>query len=339
MQAVDHLVISQVANWLDQRHSCWLATVVATYGSSPRPIGSMMTCNSEGAVEGSLSGGCVEEDLIDKLISGEIAQKGCQFFRYGRTSEEAEKFGLPCGGHLDIVVEALEPTPSNRYSFRQIREKLDARQQVKRIVDLSRAESQVVGATSFEQLDYRPEDQELVQVYGPRYQLMLIGAGIVSRYVADFAQALDYDITICDPREEILEAFPVANVRCVREMPDDAVRKFANDRHSAIVALTHDPRIDDMGMMEALETEAFYVGAMGSGRTSEKRRKRLRELDVSEDALARLHAPIGLPIGSKTPPEIAISILAEITAERKRLEIQEEAEQRTKPVPLTAELA
>ena len=338
MQAVDHIVVSRIADWLEQGQSCWLATVVATYGSSPRPVGSMLACDSNGTVEGSLSGGCVEENLVDKLQSGALAQEGCQFLRYGESPEEAEKFGLPCGGHLDIVVEALLPSSANRSSFRRIRDRLDARQQIKRVVNLSLSESQVVEVTAFEQLDYRPEQHVLAQVYGPRYQLMLIGAGLLSLYVAEFAQALDFEIAVCDPREELLGSFRVPNVRRVQDMPDDAVRNFANDRLSAIVALTHDPRIDDMGMMEALETDAFYIGALGSKRTSDKRRERLRELGVNDKALARLHAPIGLSIGSKTPPEIAISILAEIIAERKKLEAQEaECLQPQRSAPMAAE--
>jgi xanthine dehydrogenase accessory factor len=140
---------------------------------------------------------------------------------------------------------------------------------------------------------------------------------MVSRYLAEMAQMLDYEVTVCDPREQLLEDFAVPGTRLVNDMPDDAVRKHANDPSSAIVALTHDPRIDDMGLMEALKTDAFYIGAMGSTRTSASRRERLLALDLTQQEIDRLHAPIGLPIGSKTPPEIAIAILAEITAVRK----------------------
>jgi xanthine dehydrogenase accessory factor len=139
---------------------------------------------------------------------------------------------------------------------------------------------------------------------------------MVSKYLAELALKLDFQVTVCDPREHLLADFGMDGVTLVNDMPDDAVRQHANDPSSAIVALTHDPRIDDMGLMEALYTDAFYVGAMGSTRTSASRRERLRALDVDEAALARLHAPIGLPIGSKTPPEIAIAIMAEIIAIR-----------------------
>jgi len=130
------------------------------------------------------------------------------------------------------------------------------------------------------------------------------------------AKALDYHVIVCDPREQMIEQWPVEGVQLVNMMPDDAVEKFANDRHSAIIALTHDPRIDDMGLMQALKTEAFFVGAMGSSRTSAKRRERLLQLDLSEAEISRLHGPVGLSIGSKTPAEIAISILAQLTSIR-----------------------
>ena len=140
---------------------------------------------------------------------------------------------------------------------------------------------------------------------------------MVGRYLAQMALMLDYQVVVCDPRQQLLDEFDLENVIRVCEMPDDAVKNYADDPASAIVAVTHDPRIDDMGLMEALATRAFYVGAMGSERTSKGRRRRLQALDVSEENLSRLHAPIGVPIGSKTPAEIAISILAEITAVRK----------------------
>ena len=161
----------------------------------------------------------------------------------------------------------------------------------------------------------------LRQTYGPRFQLF-ISAQAWFEYLAEMAQMLDYAVTVCDPREKLLNDFGVAGARGVTDMPDDAVKAYANDAASAIVALTHDPRIDDMGLMEALKTPAFYVGAMGSVKTSAGRRKRLQLLDVTDTELARLRAPIGLPIGSKTPPEIAIAILAEITAVRKQREKQ-----------------
>ena len=160
------------------------------------------------------------------------------------------------------------------------------------------------------------EGKIMTQTYGPRYQLFLIGAGQVSMYLAQFAQALDYHVVVCDPREEMIDQWPIEGIQLINGMPDDAVKEHANDHFSAIIALTHDPRIDDMGLMEALKTEAFFIGAMGSLRTSAKRRERLELLDLSKDEISKLHAPVGLPVGSKTPAEIAIAILAQLTGLR-----------------------
>jgi xanthine dehydrogenase accessory factor len=331
MQAVDHEVIARTHRWLAEGRPCWLATVIDTYGSSPRPVGSLFACNADGQTIGSLSGGCVEEDLVEKLAAGALARERPQFFRYGITADEVEKFGLPCGGHLDIVIEPLDPA-RHRADFDALETRLAARLCAERRVDTKTGETTTRPVDDYDELEWNPDAGLLVQTFGPRYQLFIIGAGMVSRYLAQMAQALDYAVTLCDPRAHLLEEFAVPGVTTICDMPDDAVKAHADDPGSAVVALTHDPRIDDMGLMEALRTQAFYVGAMGSKKTSASRRQRLLALDVPEDSLARLHAPIGLPIGSKTPPEIAIAILAEITAVRK----QHEAEARAHLARITA---
>lgn len=316
MKAVDEAVLIQVRDWLQAGQSCWLATVVGTWGSSPRPVGSLLACNDKGQIVGSLSGGCVEDDLLEKLVSGELAREQPQYFEYGVSAEDTERFGLPCGGQLYIVVEPLQPEPRFQSHFQAITEHLRQRECIQRTLNLTSGAFELTEVDCHSELEYDREKQILRQTYGPRFQLFIIGAGMVSRYLAEMAQSLDYLVTVCDPREHLLADFDVPGVQKICDMPDDAIRAQASDAMSAIVALTHDPRIDDMGLMQALETAAFYVGAMGSKRTTENRLIRLKQLDLSDSALARLHAPIGLPIGSKTPPEIAIAILAEIIAVR-----------------------
>ena len=318
MQSVDQQVLGQARDWLCAGESCWLATVVATYGSSPRPVGSLLACNRDGRIEGSLSGGCVEDDLLAKLTAGELGHDRPQFFRYGETEEEAEQLGLPCGGHLDIVVEPHVSTPVSQAHFDHLVDRLARRGCVERTVLLKSGTCEYRDVEEHADLRYEHDNGVLVQTYGPQDRLFVIGTNMVSAYVAEIAIALGYDVVVCDPRPDRLADFEVAGVEKVGDMPDDAVRRYASDSHSAVVALTHDPRIDDMGLMEALTTDAFYVGAMGSERTSANRRGRLRQLDLTDAEIRRLHAPIGLPIGSKTPPEIAIAVLAEITAVRKQ---------------------
>ena len=316
MQAVDQQVLEQVCQWLEADESCWLATVVETWGSSPRPVGSLLTCNRAGQVRGSLSGGCVEDDLLEKLTSGELARERAQFFQYGITPEETERLGLPCGGHLNIVVEPLPANDAFRGHFGHLRERVVSRRSVRRTVNLRNGATAIKVVDAHAPLDYDNEAEILTHTYGPQRQLFIIGSGMVSSYVAEMAQALDYQVTVCDPRAHLLDEFSVPGVTKINDMPDDAIEKHAHDPLTAIVALTHDPRIDDMGMMVALKTDAFYIGAMGSTRTSASRRARLKALELTDQEIARLHAPIGLPIGSKTPPEIAVAILAEITAVR-----------------------
>jgi xanthine dehydrogenase accessory factor len=323
MENADQQVLSQLASWVEAGQMSWLCTVVKTWGSSPRPIGSLLCCNDEGHISGSLSGGCIEEDLLEQLQRGELARATPEVLVYGVTQEETERLGLPCGGQLHVVIEPF-PDKRSLKQLQQIVERLRSRECIERKVDIASGDMTVENKERFKHLQFIGEfenttttnEKYLQQTYGPRYQLFLIGAGQVSMYLADMAQALDYHVVVCDPREHLIEQWTVEGAQLVTDMPDDAVRNLANDPFTAIIALTHDPRIDDMGLMEALQTDAFFVGAMGSTRTSASRRERLLQLDLSEAEIGRLHAPVGLPIGSKTPAEIAISILAQLTALR-----------------------
>ena len=339
MDNADLQVLTQLAKWISNDEKCWLCTVVKTWGSSPRPVGSLLVCNEAGNIAGSLSGGCVEEDLLEKLTQGTLASERPKLLVYGSTTEEVERFNLPCGGQLHVIIE---PFISNEYlpEIEGLVSRLRQRECIERVVDIETGSMTVSETARFKHLAFNgdfdhPEQTTgvvLNHTYGPRYQLMLIGAGQVSLYLADMAQKLDYQVIVCDPRQEMLDQWHVDGVRLTNEMPDDAVRQFSQDNFSAIIALTHDPRIDDMGLMEALKTRAFFVGAMGSTRTSAKRRERLLQLDLTEAEINRLHAPVGLPIGSKTPAEIAIAILAQLTALRGEQTPSLEADFRTQHV-------
>lgn len=332
MENADQQVLTQLTEWIEQGQMAWLCTVVKTWGSSPRPIGSLLCCNESGHIAGSLSGGCIEDDLIERLQEGKLATDKPELLVYGATQEEVERFQLPCGGQLHVVIE---PMSDQRHldSLRHIVARLAQRQCVERTLDIASGEMSVEDKERFKHLvftgdfgdgtaDATPNttastgEQTLVQTYGPRYQLFLIGAGQVSMYLAEMAQRLDYHVIVCDPRPEMIDQWPVDGTQLINSYPDDAIREQANDHFSIVIALTHDPRIDDMGLMEALKTDAFFVGAMGSTRTSAKRRERLKLLDLSDDEISKLHGPVGLPIGSKTPAEIAIAILAQLTALR-----------------------
>ncbi|MBL6714929.1 MAG: XdhC family protein [Pseudomonadales bacterium] len=322
MHSVDHEVMEALLTWLRAGKAVHLATVLQSYGSSPRPPGSLLVVGPDGATVGSLSGGCVEDALIEDLTLGRRVLTQPERLDFGLTEEDTAQLGLPCGGHLQILLEPLAPTPQVIEGFETLLAALQARQIVLREITLDApgAFTVTAPASTGPILELPGDDgaSPLRHRYGPGWQLFVIGAGMVSRYLAEMAQALDFRVTVCDPRQPMLDNWHVAGVRALCQMPDDAIRAEASDARTAIVALTHDPRIDDMGLMEALETNAFYVGAMGSSRTSASRRARLAELAVPEAALAKLHAPVGLPIGSKTPPEIAIAILAELIQARRQ---------------------
>jgi len=165
------------------------------------------------------------------------------------------------------------------------------------------------------------DDIALESFHGPAYRLLIIGAGQLSEYVARMSTPLGYRVTVCDPREEYLAGWQTPETELVKEMPDDLIVRVGLDRNSAVIALTHDPKIDDLALLEALKSPAFYVGAIGSRANCRKRRERLRLFDLTDEQIAALRAPIGMHIGAKTPPEIAISIVAELTSYRNRVEV------------------
>lgn len=309
MNSLDQQVVRQLSDWLGAGKQCWLCTITETFGSSPRPAGSLLVCNEDGLYCGSLSGGCVEDNLRESILKGELARNKPEQIRYGVTVEDVLRLGLPCGGSLEVFIEPVMPAQAALYS--ELADLIARRELVARRVD------KTSGNVSLQRVErHQPlsnNETELVHVYGPSFQLLLIGAVQVAWYLADFARALDYEVKICDPRRELVDHAPATSASVVAAVPDDWLRTQMLDQQTAVIALCHDPRIDDMALLEALPSDAFYVGAMGSERTSAGRRKRLLDLDLTPAQIARLHAPVGLALGSKTPPEIAIAILAELT--------------------------
>jgi len=205
----------------------------------------------------------------------------------------------------------LEPL-GRKSGLDELLARIERHELVMRRLDMETGHVTIGPAKSTDQLAF--DGATLATVHGPRWRLLIIGAGQLSGYLAQMAQALDYQVTICDPREEYSEGWNVPGTEFKRGMPDEVVTESNLDGHSAVVTLTHDPKLDDMALLEALKSPAFYVGAIGSTQNSEARRKRLAEFDLSQDEIARLHGPVGLKLNCKTPPEIAIAILAEMTA-------------------------
>jgi len=303
-----NLQVLQVASeWLLIGHSATLGTVIRTWGSAPRPIGSLVAVRDDGLIVGSVSGGCIEADLVDR-IRGQAAAVDVQRVSYGVTADEASRFGLPCGGSIELVLEALSADSRLEHLIARVLSGAHTR----RTLDL------INGRVSLEDGDgthvLRCDDRVLVTEHGPRWRLLVIGAGQLTHYVAQIALACDYRVLVCDPRSEYADRWDLPRSELVRTMPDDTVREMKPDSHTAVVALTHDPALDDMALIEALQSPAFYVGAIGSERNQQKRKERLKEFGVSAAQADRLHGPVGIKNGGQTPAEIAASIVTEITA-------------------------
>ena len=317
MENLDVVVLRTLRDWRQAGKRALLATVVRTWGSSPRPIGSIMALAEDGAVVGSVSGGCIEDDLIYRHTQAyagtepghQIPSGPPSFVKYGVTADEAHRFGLPCGGTLELLLE-YDPDAA---SLERLVQSLEAGRLVRRTVRLADGAVTLEEASAPQELSV--DEGLLVNTFGPEYRMLMIGAGQLTEYLATMALFSGFAVTVCDPREEYRGAWSVPGAKVVSEMPDDVVLAFRPDRRSCVVALTHDPKLDDLALMEALKTEAFYVGAIGSRRNNEARHQRMVEhFGLSAADLQRLRGPIGVYIGSKTPAEIAVSIMAEVLA-------------------------
>jgi len=306
----DREILETAVNWIEQGFYPVLVTVVKTWGSSPRPAGSLMLMREDGIHAGSVSGGCVEEDLVSRYRRHQLSDSFPGMIDYGIKREEASRLGLPCGGRLELLIERLHSIKG----LQALLDKMQSSQLVARRVCLNTGEVSLHPAMASEDFSYTADT--VSKVFGPCWQLLLIGAGDLSQYVAQIALMLDYHVMVCDPRDAYGETWSVEGTELLRVMPDDAVRAYASHARSVVLALTHDTTLDDMALLDALNSEAFYVGALGSKRTSERRRERLEVLGMTEQQLQRLHAPVGLAIGSHTAAEIAVSIMAEVTFRR-----------------------
>jgi xanthine dehydrogenase accessory factor len=332
-------VLEAAAAWMNAGERVAWATVVGTWRSSPRPLGSQMAIASDGQFAGSVSGGCVEGAVIE--AAGELLRGGRPTtLAYGVSSESAWEVGLPCGGKIEIfLAELSRPLLERLLAARRQRTPLAC------LTDLDRGVQEVwhpgaaaEGAAS-EILSGAPgvlagvseafhtEQSQVLEVEGrrvfvhllaPPLRLVVVGAVHLAQVLAQFNQAFGFELVVVDPRTAFAtpERFPGATL--LHDWPDVALEKLAPDRRTAVVVLSHDAKLDEPALLAALRSDCFYLGALGSQRTQEVRRRRLLQEGISEAALARLHGPIGLNIGALTTPEIAVSILAELIAVRRQ---------------------
>jgi xanthine dehydrogenase accessory factor len=320
MENIDITVLRQLLAWRIENKKALLVTVVRTWGSSPRPIGSIMAMCEDSRVTGSVSGGCIEDDLIRQNTQAQaLADQAPRFVRYGISADEAHRFGLPCGGTLELL---LEYNPDAQ-KLKELIDQLGQGHLVSRQVDLVSGQVTLIPTDKPAELSLGPN--HLINTFGPEYRMLIIGAGQMSEYLATMALFNGFSVTVCDPRDEYRSSWSVSGVTIDHGSPDDMVTKLKPDSRTCIVALTHDPKLDDLALLEALQTEAFYVGAIGSRRNNESRKQRMIEhFDHTEQSLAKLRGPIGIYIGSKTPSEIAVSVMAEILAVKNGVQLSKQ---------------
>jgi len=312
---------------LEQGMSVTLVSVAKTWGTSPRQVGSLLAVSSGGQFFGSVSGGCVEEDLISRLVEEPVTQ--ATLLLYGETQEQRHQFGLPCGGVLQLVAEPF----NDKQEVQNLIQKIENREAVYRTTFLSQetltSKNKKTIENTSQQQAFSPEHKiQLTQhswnnIFGPVWHLIIVGAGETGQYLSQFASSLGFQISITDPRPDYRANWPLKEFPLLEGFPDDAIEKLNVDTRTAIVTVAHDPRVDDMALLQALKSEAFYVGALGSKANNDQRRERLMEhFDFSQKQVARLHGPVGLPLGSKTPAEIALAIMADITALKNGIDLK-----------------
>lgn len=314
MNPIDTEVLHRLAEWQRNGVPATLVTVTHTWGTSPRPVGAMMVVSHEGQFCGSVSGGCIEDGLIERLKSAPPALP--EKANYGVSSEQAARHGLPCGGRLELVIESVQ---GGDWAAR-IEDALATREFFTRRLELA------TGATSLEQGTDTDvvmcDEQQLVMPFAPPWRMIIIGAGHLSAHTARLGVQLGYEVTVCEPRALYRDAWEEHGIAVTSIMPDDLIEQMQPDGRTVVLALTHDPKLDDLAMLEALGSDAYYVGALGSSRTNAARRKRLKQhFDISDEHLSRLHGPVGIDLGTRRAPEIALSILAEITALRNGVQL------------------
>ncbi len=300
------LLLQRAREWRDAGHRLALASVVKTWGSAPRRVGSLLLVRDDGLFEGSVSGGCVEGAVIEAALA-RMAAGGGELLNYGVASERAWEVGLACGGDISILVQAVDESGFPPSLLDRLAEARQAGQPLTLAADFA------TGRTR------EGTDGDFVHRFDPPLRLMLVGAVHISQALAPLAASLGHAVHIVDPRGLFAAGPRFAGFEVDSRWPDEALEDWRPDAASAIVCLTHDPKLDDVALAAALRSPAYYVAALGSRRTQASRLERLAALGFSADDLARIHGPAGLGIGAANPAEIAVSVAAQmIEAWRRR---------------------
>ncbi len=310
--------------WLAAGKAVALATVIETWGSAPRPVGSQLVISGEAEIMGSVSGGCVEGAVVEEALEA-LESGACAVLEYGVADEEAFAVGLACGGNIRIL---LEPVGVGQGPDVALLEALALRRAARQAV------AYCVNLHSWERALLVPQDALVgdrfitdksglegdwfLAIHNPPLRLVIVGAVHIAQPLVHMARLCGFDITLNDPREAFASEVRFPHETLLHDWPDEALSGLEMDARTAVVTLSHDPKIDDPAIIEALKAPVFYLGCLGSTRTHAKRLSRLEMAGISAADIARIHAPVGADIGAKTPAEIAVSIMAQIIERLRR---------------------
>ncbi len=313
--AIDYPALA--LEWHRSGRGAVLATVVETWGSAPRPVGSQLVIDREGAMEGSVSGGCVEGAVITEAMEA-IEDGKARLLDFGVSDDQAFAVGLACGGRIRVLVEPVGGVlPESLLA--ELVEARAKRRQIAYVAELQSDTRRLAGREEFAErfrLDrsgVEEDEKTFVAVHNPPLRMVVVGAVHIAQPLVMMARACGYDPTLIDPRpvfgsEERFTGYPILD-----DWPDEALEAHGLDARTAVVTLTHDPKLDDPAIKVAIRSDCFYLGCLGSKRTHAKRVERLTAEGYTEDEINRIHAPVGLNIGALSPAEIAVSIMAQIT--------------------------
>ena len=312
--------------WAEAGRQVALATVVKTWGSAPRPVGAQLVIDADMNFEGSVSGGCVESAVIFEAVEA-MRDGSCRLLSFGASDDSAFEVGLACGGEIEVMVEPvgvgqgpsvddLRALVAARASRRPVVWEVNTGTWARRLVERDTTDADL--ETRFRTDKSVLEDGVFRGVHNPPLRLVLVGAVHIAQPLVQMAKLTGYDVVLCDPRDSFASASRFPEEQFLEGWPDEALKAFGLDARTAVVTLSHDPQIDTPALQVALASEAFYIGALGSTRTHAKRVAALVEAGLSDDVIARVDGPVGADIGAVSPPEIAVSIMAEMTERLRR---------------------
>ena len=304
-------IIEPTIEWLKSGNNVAIATVISTWGSSPRQVGGQMAVDQNSNVIGSVSGGCVENSVIFESLDA-IKDRKHRIKDYGITNDLAWEVGLACGGQLKILIQPLDKNDEiifHMYDSFKNRKKIiiknDCKSGKRKIISKLNNKKQ---SASF----YDADNQIFYHILEPKPRIFIIGGVHLGQALSNFANLCDYEVFIIDPRNSFANKNRFPKDKIINDWPDKAFENFEFNQSDILVTLTHDPKIDDLAIIKALNSRIGYIGCLGSKKTHQNRVQRLEKIGFKEKEIKKIHAPIGLDISSKTPQEICISILAEI---------------------------